>query len=272
VSGALVVLRWELVKLGTQLRVRVVVLACLLGPPALALGLGLRLSGPPVDTVYGRYVLDSGPALSLLVLGFAGMWVLPLLAGVVAGDLFASEDAAGTWKTVLTRDRSRDDLFVGKVLAAVTAVVALLALLALSSLAAGLLLAGTRPLVGLSGQLIAPGRAVVLTLLSWLLVLPPLLGFTAVAVALSVLTRSSVAGVAGPVLLGLLLQVLSLVGGLGLVRHALLTTPFSAWHGLLTSRVALGSFLQGAVLCALHLAVLLPLARRALLRRDVAAA
>ena len=76
-------------------------------------------SRPPKDTLFGRFATDNGFALALLVLGFASQWVLPLLTAIVAGDIFASEDQHGTWKTVLTRSTSRAQLFWAKTLAAV---------------------------------------------------------------------------------------------------------------------------------------------------------
>ena len=57
---------------------------------------------------------DNGFALALLVLGFAAQWVLPLLTAIVAGDIFASEDQHGTWKTVLTRSTSRAPAVLGQ--------------------------------------------------------------------------------------------------------------------------------------------------------------
>ena len=71
---------------------------------------------PPKDTLFGRFATENGFAMALLVLGFATQWVLPLLTAVVAGDIFASEDQHGTWKTVLTRSTSRSTLFWAKVL------------------------------------------------------------------------------------------------------------------------------------------------------------
>ena len=56
--------------------------------------------------------------MALLVLGFATQWLLPLLTAIVAGDIFASEDQHGTWKTVLTRSASRSQLFWAKMLVA----------------------------------------------------------------------------------------------------------------------------------------------------------
>jgi ABC-2 type transport system permease protein len=45
--------------------------------------------------------------------------VLPLLAAIVAGDIFAAEDQHGTWKTLLTRSVSRTQIFWAKTLTAI---------------------------------------------------------------------------------------------------------------------------------------------------------
>ena len=126
--------RAEARKLRTQLATRVLALICVLGPFAFA-GCCRIQSGSPADTLFGVWVHSSGFAVSLVVLGFAGSWGFPLIAGVLAGDIFSSEDRYGTWKTVLTRSCTRRDLFAGKVLAAATFAAGLMALLRLSSLA-----------------------------------------------------------------------------------------------------------------------------------------
>jgi ABC-2 type transport system permease protein len=261
-------LPWELRKLLAQPRLRIAFLVCLLGPPLVALVLSAQ-SGLPKDTLFGRYVLTSGLALPLVLLGFCSLWVFPLLTGLVAGEVFAGEDAHGTWPALLTRGRSRGEVFTGKVLASCLAPVALLGTAALSSLAAGLALAGSEPLISLSGSTLSPGRATVLVLLSWLTAVPALLGFTALAVLLSVLSRSTVVGVAGPVVLGLLMQLLSLLGSLGTGSNALLTTPFLAWRGLLREDPYYGPLWQGALVSLAWAVLCLVPARVVLLRRDV---
>ncbi len=50
----------------------------------------------------------------LVILGFASLWGFPVISSVVGGDLFASEDRYGTWKTVLARARSRAEFFAGQ--------------------------------------------------------------------------------------------------------------------------------------------------------------
>jgi ABC-2 type transport system permease protein len=262
------VLPWELRKLRAQARVRATLLVCLLGPPLVALVLGAQ-TGLPKDTLFGRHVHESGFALPLLVLGFAGLWAFPLLTSVVVGDIFAAEDGLGTWSAVLTRSRSRAEVFTGKVLAAVVAAVVMLAVAAVSSLLSGLALAGAEPLTGLSGTALQPGRAAVLVLLSWACVLPPLLGFTALACLVSVVSRSSVVGIGAPVVLGLVMQLLALLGGLGSATGVLLTTPFASWHGLVREDPYYGPLWQGALVSLVWAVGCLAAARQVLLRRDV---
>jgi ABC-2 type transport system permease protein len=261
-------LRVELRKLGAQGGIQVLFAVCAFAPMVLAIVLGLQ-DGLPKDTLFGRYVKDSGFALPLLVLGFAGLWGFPLLAGLVTGQVFAGEDAHGTWQLMLTRSRTRAQVFTGKVLAASLTVLALLATAAVSSLASGLALSGDRALVDLSGGQVGGTHAVRLVLLSWACAAPSLLGFVALSCLLSVLSRSAVVGVGGPVVLGLLMQLLSLLGSLGTATNAFLTAPFSAWHGLVRVDTHLGPLWQGALVClAWSVACLLP-ARHLLLHRDV---
>jgi ABC-2 type transport system permease protein len=262
------VLVWELRKLRAQLPVRAAFVVCLLGPVLLGVVLAAQ-SGLPKDTLFGRHVHESGYALPLVILGFAGTWGFPLLAGICAGDVFSSEDNHRTWPLLATRSRSRSEMFSGKVLAASAVAVGLLGVVAFSSTATGLVLAGSHPLTGLSGDPLSGVHALVLVLASWASTAPALLGFVALASLLSVVSRNSVVGVGGPVVLGLFMQLLALLGGLGRLTDALLTTPFAAWHGLVREHPFVGPLWQGVLVSALWtVACLLP-ARATLLRRDL---
>jgi len=214
------VYRAERRKLAAQLSTRLLALVCLLAPFAFAVILKLQ-SGVPSDTLLGVWVHTSGFAVSLVVLGFAGSWGFPVLAGVLAGDVFSSEDRYGTWKMVLTRSCIRRDLFAGKVLAAATFSVALVLTAALSSLVAGLLVTGDQPLVGLGGTVLGSGKCLGLVLASWLVSVLPLLAFTSLALLISVLTRNGIAGVLAPVIVGLVMALLALIGS-GSWMHVLL--------------------------------------------------
>jgi ABC-2 type transport system permease protein len=266
-AGVPAAYRWELTKLAALTRTRAMLALCLVAPPLVVLV--LRGQTPPADTLFGRHVHDSGYAVPLLLLGFATQWVFPLLTSLVAGDVFASEDHLGTWKTVLTRSVSRTQLFWAKTLAATTSAVAVLALLAASTIVSSLVLIGHQPLTGLSGQTIPSGSALRLVVAAWASDLGPLIGFTALAVLLSVRTRNPSVGVVGPVVLGFAMSLVGSIGGIGLLRRVLLTTPLESWHGFFTDRPFTGPFVQGLVVSAVWTAVCLVLAHTSLRRRDI---
>lgn len=233
-GGVRGVFRVERRKLAAQLATRVLALVCLVGPFAFAAILNVQ-NGTPADTLLGVWVHSSGFAISLVVLGFAGAWGFPLVVGVLAGDMFSSEDRYGTWKTVLTRSCSRRDMFAGKLLAAMTFSLGLVALTALSSLLAGLLLVGDQSLVGLGGAVLSPGHCLILVLASWLVSVLPVLAFTSLAVLFSVATRNGIVGVLGTGLVALVTQLLDLIGKGVLVHMLLIGSAFDGWQGLFTT-------------------------------------
>ncbi len=263
------VYRVERRKLLAQLSTRVLALVCALGPIAFAVLLRLQ-SGVPADTLLGAWVHSSGYALPFVVLGFGGFWGFPVLAGVLAGDLFSSEDRYGTWKTLLTRSATRGDVFAGKVLAAAALAVALVAVAALSSIASGLLLTGGEPLVGFAGNVIGAGECVLLVLASWLLALLGVLAFTSLAVLLSIASRNGIVGVLGPVVAGLAMQLLALIGSGTWLHLLLLASAFGDWHGLLAAPRFYGPLVVGICVCALWTLACLGASWSLLRRRDFA--
>ncbi|HET8970269.1 MAG TPA: ABC transporter permease, partial [Candidatus Nanopelagicales bacterium] len=224
---------------------------------------------PPKDTLFGRFATENGFAMALLVLGFASQWLLPLVTAVVAGDIFASEDQHGTWKTVLTRSVSRSRLFWAKVLVAVVFGLLTLVLLAGATIASSLLIVGHQPLIGLSGQVVAPGAALVLVAASWATMAPPLVAFTCLALLFSVWSRNAAVGIAAPVVLGMVMQLVGSLGGIEAIRPFLLTTPFEAWHGLLAEPRFTGPLLDGLLTSAVWSVATLATAFLVLRRRDI---
>jgi len=259
----------ECSKLSAQIKTRTALLACAAGPFLFAVALRVQTSLPE-DTLFGRSVKDSGFALSLVVLGFAALWVLPVLASIVGGDVFSAEDRYGTWKTVLTRSCRRSEVFAGKLAAALGFSLLSTLVLAVSSAAAGLMVIGSAPLVSLSGTLLAAPDALMRVTFAWLSVLPAMLGMTAVAVLVSVATRNSAAGVGLPVVIALTMQLYALVDGPELVRRLLITSGFTAWHGLLTEPAFHGPLAYGTAVSGVYAIVSLAIAYRLLRRRDIA--
>jgi ABC-2 type transport system permease protein len=263
--------QWELEKLTAQFRTRAAALVCLLAPAAFAIGLQLS-STVPADTLFGRWVGDSGFAIPLVVLGFAGSWGFPLIACLVAGDIFSAEDHYQTWTSILTRSVSRRSIFGGKVLAALTYTLAVVLLLSLSSLASGVLVVGHQPLIGLTGNEVPASRALWLVLASWGAALPAVLVSATLGIAISVVSRNSLAGIIGPTVVGLLLQLLLLVGGIGAVRTYLPNAAFVSWHGLWADPSFTQPMLLGIVAAAVYATAFLWLAWGVFRGRDVGAA
>jgi ABC-2 type transport system permease protein len=257
----------ELQKLSAQLATRLLALICLLGPLAFAALLKIQ-SGTPSDALFGVWVHASGFAISLVVLGFAGSWGFPLIAGVLAGDMFASEDRYGTWKTILTRSSTRAETFAGKLLAAGSLTLVLTVVTAVSSLIAGLLLVGGQSLVDLSGAVVSPAHALALVIASWALCLPPVLAYTSLAVLFSVASRNGIVGVLGPILVALVTQLLDLIGKGVIVHLLLIGAAFDGWHGLFTTHPFYGPLLISSVVCSVWIAAALTASWRILARRD----
>jgi ABC-2 type transport system permease protein len=261
-------LRWESRKLRAQLRTKALLLGAVIAPVAIVIVVHSQ-SRPPKDTLFGRFATENGFAMALLVLGFASQWVLPLLTAIVAGDIFASEDQYGTWKTVLTRSVSRSKLFWAKAVVATVFALVALVLLGASTITSSLLIVGHQPLTGLSGQTIPSGSALELVSASWASMALPMIGFTCLALLFSVWSRNAAVGIAAPVVIGLVMQLVGALGGIETLRPYLLSTPFEAWHGLLAEPRFTGPLLDGVVTSAGWSLVCLVTAFLIMRRRDI---
>ncbi|MFE2302229.1 ABC transporter permease [Streptomyces sp. NPDC059445] len=238
------VYRFEVVKLVSQWRIRLLVLACWIVPALFVAAVGQQ-STLPVDTLFGRWMHATGWAGPLVMLGFAGTWALPLLTSVVAGDVFASEDRLGTWRHLLVAIRSPRRIFVAKTLAGLTVVLLLVAGLVASSSAGGAVAIGVHPLVGLDGHLLTPADAAGKVLLAWLCVLAPTLALAAVGLLGSITLGRSPMGLLLPALVALAMQLAQMMPLPVAVRLALPSYAFISWSGLFTSPAQLGPLLIG---------------------------
>jgi ABC-2 type transport system permease protein len=259
--------RFELTKLLAQWPIRVVMLACWLGP-ALFVAVVSGQSSLPSDTVFGRWMGQSGWAGPLVLLTFSCAWVLPLLTSLVAGDVFASEDRLGTWRHLLVAVRSPRRIFVAKALASLTVILLLVAGMAVSAVVGGLAAVGHHPLVGLDGHLLAPGQAAGAVLLAWAIALAPTLAFAAVGLLGSVALGRSPMALLMPALLALLLQIAQLLPLPVDVRVALPSYAFIAWRGLFTDPVQTGPLVVGVAVSLAWTVATGALAYRLFLRRD----
>ncbi|MEV5006724.1 ABC transporter permease [Streptomyces sp. NPDC056159] len=259
--------RFELVKLVSQWRIRLLVLACWIVPALFVAAVSLQ-STLPSDTLFGRWMHATGWAGPLVMLGFAGTWALPMLTSVVAGDVFAAEDRLGTWRHLLVAVRSPRRIFAAKALAGLTVILLLVAGLACSSTVGGVLAVGNQPLVGLDGHLLTPADAAGKVLLAWLCVLAPTLALAAIGLLGSVALGRSPMGLLLPALAALAMQLAQMLPLPVTVRLALPGYAFISWNGLFTSPAQLGPLLIGIVVALVWTVAATVLAYLLFLRRD----
>ncbi|RYU14790.1 ABC transporter permease [Nocardioides iriomotensis] len=259
--------RFEMVKLVSQWRIRLLMVACLIAPAAYSAVVSQQTS-LPTDAVYGRLMNQSGWAGSLAILVFLGTLLLPLLTSVVAGDIFAVEDRLGTWRHLLVAVRSPRRIFVSKALAALTVILVLLVCLMVSSTTGGLVSVGSHPLPGLDGHLIGSAELARTVVLAWLTVVPPTLAFSAVGLLGSVALGRSPLGLLAPVALALVLMGVQVMPVPVALRVALPTNAFIAYRGLFTDPAQLGPFWVGLVVSLSWTVLATLLAYRLFVRRD----
>jgi ABC-2 type transport system permease protein len=258
---------FELVKLLARWPIRLALLACWLGP-GLLVAVVSRQSSLPSDTLFGRWMSQTGWAGPLVVLTFCGSWVLPLLTCLIAGDVFAHEDRLGTWRHLLVAVRSPRRIFAAKVLASLTLIAVLVTGLAVSGIAGGLAAVGNRPLVGMDGSLLAPGQAAGDVLLAWASALAPTLAFAAIGLLGSVALGRSPMGLTIPAVLAFVLQMAQLLPLPVVVRVALPSYALIAWRGLFTDPAQSGPLLVGVAVNVVLAAAAALLAYRLFMRRD----
>jgi ABC-2 type transport system permease protein len=263
------VYRWELRKLVAQKRTYLGLAAAIIAPTLFVVALAMQ-SGSPNDVPFGRYVRDTGLAAPLVLLTFGSIWLFPLIASLVAGDIVAAEDGNGTLKTILTRSVTRGQVFAAKVGAAVTYSVLALALMAAVSITEATIAWGFNPITSLSGTTVSAWRGLALVLASLGVYALPLLAITAIGVLLSTVTRNSAGAVVGALMIALLMQLIGILPGVGGIKPYLLTTQFDSWHGFLRTPIDWEPITRGGWVSAIYAAAALAAAYLVFLRRDVA--
>ncbi|MBO1413803.1 ABC transporter permease [Streptomyces sp. FH025] len=261
------VYRFELVKLLSQWRIRLLMLACWTAP-GLFVAAVAQQGTLPSDTLFGRWMHATGWAGPLVVLGFAGSWALPLLTSVVAGDVFAAEDRLGTWRHLLVAVRSPRRIFVSKALASGTVIVLLVAGLVAASTVGGLAAVGNHPLVGVDGHLLSPSDAAGNVLLAWVCALAPTLALASLGLLGSVLLGRSPMGLLVPALAAVAMQLAQMLPLPVALRLALPGYAFVSWNGLFTAPARLDELLIAVTVSLVWAVVATAAAYLLFVRRD----
>ena len=269
--GVAIVCRWELAKLRHQKRTYLGLGMAILVPVLFVLAVHLRHHHEHGNGLaFTDYVDRSGLAIPLVVLLFGAIWLFPLIAALVAGDIFASEDHNGTLKTILTRSLERWQVFWGKGLVALGYACAATLLCGTVGVLAGSLQSGFHPLQSLSGTIVSAPRALLLVYVSMLVYLIPIAALVCIGLLLSTVTHNSAAAVVGTLMLSIVFQLIGILPGLESTQPYLLSTQFNAWQGLLRTPIDTAPILRAAWVCASYGVVALAGAFIVFVRRDVA--
>jgi len=264
------VLRWELRKLRFQKRSYFGLLLAVAPPLAFVIFWNLHQGPHRGESVFAREITQTGLAVPVLMLLFESFLLFPIVAALVAGDIFASEDGNGTLKTILTRSAERGQLYWGKAAAAALYALAALVAATVVATAAGVASWGFKRVITYSGTVVSPGKALLLIFGANLSYLIPLLALVCIGLLLSTVTRNSAAAVLGTVALPIVLYIVAQIPGLESIHPYLLTEQFQAWQGLLRTPTDWGPVTHSAWVCALYGLPALAVGYAAFLRRDVA--
>jgi ABC-2 type transport system permease protein len=241
--GSLVAYRWEVRKLVAQRRMWLGIAAAALVPIVFLISIQISkvtLHPPdgPYDTPLGTNLRVSGVALDLVIFKLLGVVGPTLIAALVAGDIVASEDMGGTLKTIIPRSLRRLEILAGKALAVLTYLVAAFVVYLVIGELAGIIAWGFHPLTNLSGHQISALHALGLTVVAAAVYTLPVVAIASFGFFLSVVTRQSVAAIAGTLFYALALQGLSALSAIKSAHPYLLVNQLTAWHDLFQTPTA----------------------------------
>ncbi|HEV3047188.1 MAG TPA: ABC transporter permease subunit [Solirubrobacteraceae bacterium] len=266
----LAVYRWELRKLLSQVRTY-------LGPALLTLLIvvfvvfeSLDRQHGHRDNIFAAQITQSGLATPVLMLLFMSGFFLPVVAALVAGDIFANEDGNGTLKTILTRSVDRGQVFAAKTMAAFTYATVVVLFTATVATLAGIGSWGFHSVRTFSDTVVSGPEALLLVLGINLAYLIPLFAIASIGLMLSAATRNSAGAVVGTIGLVILLFIVAQIPGLEGIQPYLLTEQLQNWQGLLRTPTDWAPIAHSAWVCALYGVPALAAGYLVLLRRDVA--
>ncbi len=263
--------RWELRKLVSQKRTYLGLGLAAILPVIFVVVQNLRGGrGHDQGNIFASHITQSGLATPVLMLLFLSVFMLPLIAALVAGDIVAAEDGNGTLKTILTRSVDRGQVFAAKALAAMTYGTIAVFLSAVVATVAGVASWGFNHVVTFSGTVVSAPEGLLLVFAANACYLIPLLTVVTIGVLLSTTTRNSAAAVVGTVGFTILLFIVGQIPGLESIKPYLLTEQYENWHGLLRTPTDWAPIGHSAWVCALYAGPALLAAYLVFLRRDVA--
>jgi ABC-2 type transport system permease protein len=269
--STLTIYRWELRKLVSQKRTYLGLALAVILPLIFVVVQNLhQRHDRGGENIFASQITHSGLATPVLMLLFLSVFMLPLIASLVAGDIVAAEDGNGTLKTILTRSVDRGQVFAAKALGAMSYATLAVFLSATVATAAGVASWGFNSVTTYSGTVVSAPEGLLLVFAANACYLIPLFAVASLGVLLSTITRNSAAAVVGAVGLTILLFIVAQIPGLEGIKLYLLTEQYENWHGLLRTPTDWAPIVHSAWVCALYAGPALIAGYLVFLRRDVA--
>jgi len=260
------------VELGKAVRRwRTWVLALVLGAVPALIVLALVLNPPPPGAAGDFFTLatNNGVFAPVAALAVTAPFLLPLTAGLLAGDAIAGEAAAGTMRYLLVRPVRRETIVAGKYAAVVALLLAAVAVIVVVGLIAGGLAFGLGPVPSLSGTTLSAGDAIVRLILAALYAAAGVSALAAVGLFISSLTESGPGATVATVGVAIVGQILGVIDAVDFLHPFLLNEYWLAFIELFRTPVQPDLLLVGLGVFAAYTAVFLGLALLVVRRRDV---
>jgi len=252
-------------------RWRTWVLAVLLGAVPGLIVLALVLVPPPPGADDGFFTLATRNGLFAPVAALTAVqpFLLPLTAGLLAGDSIAGEASAGTLRYLLVRPVRRSTLVLGKYASVVALLAGAVAVIVVVGLIAGGIAFGLGAAPTLSGTTLGTGEGLVRLAGAALYSVAAVAGLAAVGVFISTLTESGPGATVATVAVAIVGQIVGALSSLEVVHPFLLNEYWLAFFELFRSPVSFGPILDGVLVFAAYTIVFLGLAVAVITRRDI---
>ena len=261
-------LRVELTKAFRRLRTYVLgaLLAAVGVLPVIILATTSDASGGPP---FLELVRRNGLFASLTAVALIQPFILPLGAGLLAGEAIAGEATAGTLRYLLVRPVGRVRLVLskyGSVLALLGGAVVWVLLIGMVS---GGIAYGYGPLPTLSGTTLSVGESALRIAFAAVYVVASAAGVAAIGLFFSTLTDSAPGATVATVAFVIVSQILDAIPSLRAIRPFLLTHDWLAFVDVFRSPVAWEGVRHGAMVFTIYTVLFLGAALAVFTRKDV---
>jgi ABC-2 type transport system permease protein len=233
--------------------------------PAVILATSPGGGGP----VFFDLVRRNGLFASLAAVALIQPFILPLGAGLLAGETIAGEASGGTLRYLLVRPVGRTRLVLSKYASVMALLAASVVLVLVVGMIAGGIAFGYGPLPTLSGTTLGPVSGGLRIAFAAAYVVAGVAGLAAIGVFFSTVTDSAPAATVATVAIVIFSQILDALSSLRVIHPYLLSHDWLAFADLFRSPVAWDGIRHGLIVFACYIALFLGIAVAIFRRKDV---